>query len=195
MTLKSTMTESTISSRTIYRGRVLRLHVDRVKLANGRETTREIVEHPGAAAIIPILDNGKLLVVKQYRAATHRQLMEIPAGTLEPGESPLSCAKRELVEETGYAARRIRKLFSCYLAPGYSTEKIHFFLATRLIPTKGKQEEDESIATQAIDLRQALRAIERGKIQDAKTISALYYLATYARRYRHASKTRRRATE
>ena len=189
------MTESTISSRTIYRGRVLRLHVDRVKLANGRETTREIVEHPGAAAIIPILDNGNLLVVKQYRAATHRQLMEIPAGTLEPGESPLSCAKRELVEETGYAARRIRKLFSCYLAPGYSTEKIHFFLATRLIPTKGKQEEDESIATQAIDLRQALRAIERGKIQDAKTISALYYLATYARRYRRVSKTRRRATE
>ena len=189
------MTESTISSRTIYRGRVLKLHVDRVKLANGRETTREIVEHPGAAAIIPILDNGKLLVVKQYRAATHRQLMEIPAGTLEPGESPLSCAKRELVEETGYAARRIRKLFSCYLAPGYSTEKIHFFLATRLIPTKGKQEEDESIATQAIDLRQALRAIEHGKIQDAKTISALYYLATHARRRRHASKTRRRATE
>ena len=185
------MTESTISSRTIYKGRVLRLHVDRVKLANGRETTREIVEHPGAAAIIPILDNGKLLVVKQYRAATRRQLMEIPAGTLEPGESPLSCAKRELIEETGYAARRVKRLFSCYLAPGYSTEKIHFFLATRLVPAKGKQEEDESIATQAITLRQALRAIERGKIQDAKTISALYYLATHSRGQRHTSKTRR----
>jgi len=185
------MTESTISSRTIYKGRVLTLHVDRVKLANGRETTREIVEHPGAAAIIPILGNGKLLVVKQYRAATRRQLMEIPAGTLEPGERPLSCAKRELIEETGYAARRVKRLFSCYLAPGYSTEKIHFFLATRLVPAKGKQEEDESIATQAITLRQALRAIERGKIQDAKTISALYYLATHIRGQRHTSKTRR----
>jgi len=184
------MKESTISSRTIYKGRVLRLHVDRVRLPSGRVTAREIVEHPGAAAIIPILDNGKLLVVKQYRAATRRELMEIPAGTLEPSESPISCAKRELIEETGYAAKRIRKLFSCYLAPGYSTEKIHFFLATRIVPAKGRQEEDELIATQTINLREALRAIERGKIQDAKTISALYYLATHDRRQRRMRKTR-----
>jgi ADP-ribose pyrophosphatase len=185
------MVESTISSRTIYRGRVIKLHVDRVRLDNGRETTREIVEHPGAAAIVPILDDGRLLLIKQYRAATRRKLMEIPAGTLEPDESPLSCAKRELTEETGYVARRVRKLFSCYLAPGYSTEKIHFFLATHLVPGQGKQEYDEAIDVQAVDLWQALKAIERGKIQDAKTISALYYLAARDVTKRSANKTHR----
>jgi ADP-ribose pyrophosphatase len=172
------MNELTIDTQNVYNGKLLKLRVERVKLPNGRETTREIVEHPGAVAIVPVLDNGKLLVVKQYRTAPHRRLMEIPAGTLQAGEAPLACAKRELIEETGYAAGRLRKLFSCYLAPGYSTEKIHFFLATQLVPTSGRQAEDESIIVQAIDLHEALKAIERGKIQDAKTISALYYLAT-----------------
>lgn len=188
------MNELTIDTRNVYSGRLLKLHVDTVKLPNGRETTREIVEHPGAVAIIPILDNKKLLVVKQYRTAAHRHLMEIPAGTLEPGEAPLSCARRELIEETGYAAGVMRKLFSCYLAPGYSTEKIHFFLASQLVPTKAKQAEDESITVQAMDLHEALKAIERGRIQDAKTISALYYLATHEKRQRRKSKRRRGAT-
>jgi ADP-ribose pyrophosphatase len=169
----SIMSEVTIETRSVYRGRLLNVHVDRVKLPNGRETTREIVEHPGAVAIIPLLDNGKLLLVKQYRTAARRRLIEIPAGTLEAGEAPLPCAKRELIEETGYAARRFTKLFSCYLAPGYSTEKIHFFLASQIVPTKAKQAEDEDIIVQAVNLHEALKAIERGKIQDAKTISAL----------------------
>lgn len=185
------MTELVTRTQHIYSGRLLRLHVDTVRLANGTETTREIVEHPGAVAIIPILDNGKLLVVKQYRTAAHKHLMEIPAGTLELGEAPVSCARRELTEETGYAARQVRKLFSCYLAPGYSTEKIHFFLASHLVPTKPNQAEDESITVQAMGLHEALRAIERGRIQDAKTISALYYLATHERRERRRSKRRR----
>jgi ADP-ribose pyrophosphatase len=184
------MDEFTIDTHHVYNGRLLKLRVERVKLPNGRETTREIVEHPGAVAIVPVLDNGKLLVVKQYRSAPGRRLIEIPAGTLEAGEAPLACAKRELIEETGYAAGRLRKLFSCYLAPGYSTEKIHFFLATRLVPTSGRQAEDESIIVQPIDLHEALKAIERGKIQDAKTISALYYLAT--RQKPQARKSRRR---
>lgn len=185
------MSELTIDTRNVYSGRLLKLRVDTVKLPNGLETTREIVEHPGAVAIIPILDNKKLLVVKQYRTAARKNLMEIPAGTLEPDEPPLSCARRELNEETGYVARHFRKLFSCYLAPGYSTEKIHFFLATQLVRTKASQAEDEAITVQAMDLHQALKAIERGRIQDAKTISALYYLATHEKRQRHKSKKRR----
>jgi ADP-ribose pyrophosphatase len=188
------MNEVTIDSQNVYSGRLLKLHVDRVKLPNGRETTREIVEHPGAVAIVPVLDNGKLLVVKQYRTVARRRLMEIPAGTLEAGEAPLACARRELIEETGYAARRLTKLFSCYLAPGYSTEKIHFFLASQLVPTKGRQAEDESITVQAVDLHEALKAIGRGKIQDAKTISALYYLATHRKRGRRRSRRRRSFT-
>ena len=188
------MSELVSNTRHVYSGRLLKLHVDTVKLPNGRETTREIVEHPGAVAIIPILGNKKLLVVKQYRTAAHKHLMEIPAGTLEPGEAPLSCARRELIEETGYAARRIKKLFSCYLAPGYSTEKIYFFLASQLVPTKPKQAEDESITVQAMDLHEALKAIDRGRIQDAKTICALYYLATHEKRQPRKSKRRRGAT-
>jgi len=152
-----------------------------VKMPDGFETTREIVEHPGAVAIIPLLEPKKILVTRQYRMAAGKHLIEIPAGTLERGESPLLCAKRELVEETGYAARRIRRLFSCYLAPGYSTEKIHFFIATRLVPRKARQAEDERIALRTMDLQEGLRGIERGQIQDAKTICALYYLATHER--------------
>jgi len=188
------MNELTIDTRNVYSGKLLKLHVDTVKLPNGRETIREIVEHPGAVAIIPLLDNKKLLVVRQYRTAAHKHLLEIPAGTLEPGEAPLSCAKRELFEETGYVARQVRKLFSCYLAPGYSTEKIHFFLASQLVPTKPRQAEDESITVRAMDLHEALKAIKRGRIQDAKTISALYYLATHEKRQRDKSERRRSAT-
>jgi len=182
------MTELITNSQNIYSGRLLKVHVDTVKLTNGRETTREIVEHPGAVAIIPLLDNKKLIVVKQYRTAAHKRLVEIPAGTLELGETPLSCAKRELIEETGYTAKRFDRLFSCYLAPGYSTEKIHFFLARQLVPTKAKPAEDETITVHAMDLHEALKDIERGKIQDAKTISALYYLATHEKRRRKSRK-------
>lgn len=181
------MSELITNARYAYSGRLLKLRVAKVRLPSGRETTREIVEHPGAVAILPLLDSERILVTKQYRAAARKHLVEIPAGTLEPGESPLSCAKRELAEETGYTARQIRKLFSCYLAPGYSTEKIHFFLAGRLVPTKRKQAEDESIRVRAMSLHEGLRAIDRGEIQDAKTICGLYYLATHGKRRRQKS--------
>jgi ADP-ribose pyrophosphatase len=182
------MSEVTINTQSVYNGKLLKLHVDTVRLRNGRETSKEIIEHPGAVAIIPILDNGKLVVVKQYRTAARRRMIEIPAGTLEGDEAPLACAKRELTEETGYVAGRFTRLFSCYLAPGYSSEKIHFFLANELLRTKAKPAEDEFITVQAMNLDEALRAIERGKIQDAKTISALYYLAMHRDKQRRPSK-------
>ena len=186
------MSEVTINTQNVFNGKLLNLRVDTVRLPNGRETTKEIIEHPGAVAIIPILDNGKLLVVSQYRTAARRRMMEIPAGTLEGDEPPLACAKRELIEETGYAARHFTRLFSCYLAPGYSSEKIHFFLASRLVKTKARPAEDEFITVRTMDLDEALKAIERGKIQDAKTISALYYLAMHRDEQRCPSKSRRR---
>lgn len=173
------MSERVITQHYGYRGRLLKLRVATVRLPDGFKTTREVVEHPGAVAIIPLLDSKRILVTKQYRIAAKKHMIEIPAGTLERGENPLSCAKRELVEETGYSARRIRKLFSCYLAPGYSTERIHFFLATRLVPKKTKKPEDERISVRAISLTEGVRAVERGRIQDAKTICALYYLITH----------------
>ena len=185
------MSEVITNTRYAYSGRLLKLQVAKVKLPNGRETTREIVEHPGAVAVLPLLDSTRILVTKQYRAAARKHLVEIPAGTLEPAESPLSCAKRELAEETGYTAKQLRKLFSCYLAPGYSTEKIHFFLARRLVRTKAKQAEDESITVRAMSLHEGLRAIDRGAIQDAKTICGLYYLATHRKRQGQKGRGRR----
>lgn len=184
------MSEMVTSKRYPYRGKLLRLRVAKVRLPSGLVTTREVVEHPGAVAIIPLLNDQTMVVTRQYRTAAGRQLLEIPAGTLEKAESPLSCAKRELVEETGYSAGNIRKAFSCYLAPGYSTERMHFFVATRLIRTEAKPEEDETISTRTIDLHDGLRRIESGEIQDAKTICALYYLATH-RRQRKRQKRRR----
>jgi len=184
------MSELITRARYAYRGKLLKLRVARVKLPNGVKTTREIVEHPGAVAIIPLLDQKRILITKQYRIAARRRLLEIPAGTLEPGERPASCAKRELIEETGYAATRIRKVFSCYLAPGYSTEKIHFFLARDLVPTKAKQAEDEAITVLAMDLDDGINAIEGGEIQDAKTICALYYLATHGKAGEHGRRRR-----
>ncbi len=175
------MTELVTETRYGYKGRLLKLRVSKVKLRGGQQTTREIVEHPGAVAIVPLLDAKTILVTLQYRLAATKHMVEIPAGTLETCESALSCAKRELVEETGYAARRIRKLFSCYLAPAYSTEKIHFFLASGLVRRRAKQAEDETITVRAMNLIEGVRAIERGEVQDAKTICALYYLAAHRR--------------
>jgi ADP-ribose pyrophosphatase len=186
------MNELTINTHSVYNGKLLKLHVDTVRLPNGEETTKEIIEHPGAVAIIPVLDSGKLLIVNQYRAAARRRMMEIPAGTLEPDESPLACAKRELTEETGYVAGHFTRLFSCYLAPGYSSEKIHFFLASELVRTKANPAEDEFITVQAVNLDDALELIEHGKIQDAKTISALYYVAMHPNKQRRPSKRRLR---
>jgi len=182
------MSELVTRTRYAYRGRLLKLRVATVRLPNGVETSREIVEHPGAVAVIPLLDDGVILFTQQYRMAAHKQLLEIPAGTLEPNETALACARRELIEETGYAAGRIRKLFSCYLAPGYSTEKIHFFLGTRLVRRRASVAEDEMITVRAMSLRQGLRAIEAGKIQDAKTICGLYYLATHGTRKRRKAR-------
>jgi ADP-ribose pyrophosphatase len=175
------MSERITQTQYRYSGRLLKLRVAKVRLSDGFETTREIVEHPGAVAIIPVLDSGKIVMTRQYRMAASRHLIEIPAGTLEPGEKPLSCAERELMEETGYKAMRMRELFSCYLAPGYSTEKIHLYLATGLVRAKAMPAEDERISLRTISLAQGLRAIRQGRIQDAKTICALYYLVTHRR--------------
>jgi len=176
---ETTMKELVAETHYAYKGRLLKLRVAKVKLPGGFQTTREIVEHPGAVAVIPLLDSKRILLTRQYRIATGQSMIEIPAGTLEPNENPLACAKRELVEEAGYAAKRWRRLFSCYLAPGYSTEKIHFFLARDLVPRKAKTPKDEKIIVRTMDVSEGLKAIERNQIRDAKTICGLYYLATH----------------
>jgi ADP-ribose pyrophosphatase len=165
--------EQRISSRRLYDGRILNLRVDEVRIENGKLTSREIVEHRGAAAIVPLLTGSKVILVRQYRYAVSAELLEIPAGTLEPGENPEDCAKRELEEETGYTCRTISKVLECFVAPGYSTEKIHIYLAKDLTKTRTRTEEDENINVEYFPFETALNKIRSGEIQDAKTIAGL----------------------
>lgn len=163
------MQEKTIRSRNIFSGRLLKLKVLNVKLPDGGTTTREIVYHPGAVAIVPILSANKIILVKQYRKAVEKSLLEIPAGTLNPGETPLQCANRELIEETGYRARNSKKILEFYPAPGYTSEKIHIFKATGLKKVKTHREPDEFIKLVVVSKNK----LKRLKIKDSKTLIAL----------------------
>lgn len=171
------MREEVIHSERIFQGRVVNLRVDTVRLPNGRVSRREVVEHRGAVAIVPLLDDETVLMIKQFRLAANEVLLEIPAGTLEPGEPPEECAARELEEETGYRAGTLRRLFSQYLAPGYSQEILHVFLARDLQRTTQQTEEDETVEVVPMSIHRAVELVLSGEIKDAKTIAAL--LVTY----------------
>jgi ADP-ribose pyrophosphatase len=166
--------ERCTSTTRVFDGRILNFRVDNVLLDDGAEATREVVEHRGASVIIPLLDNSQVLLVRQYRYAIGKELLEIPAGTCDAGESPEHCAKRELQEETGFMCEELDKILECYVAPGYSTEKIHFYLARRLRRTQQKPDEDERISVEAVPLTKALAKVREGEICDAKTICALF---------------------
>jgi len=169
--------EKTISSTLIHKGRSFSFRSDEVEVI-GRRVTRDIVDHPGAVAIVPLLGDGRIVFVRQFRYAAGRELLEIPAGTLEPGERPDACAARELREETGYTAGIIKKLLSCYTAPGYSNEVIHIYVATDLTEGKQATEEDEEIRVQTYGFDEALKMIEEGDIMDAKTVAGVLTFLT-----------------
>jgi ADP-ribose pyrophosphatase len=176
--------EKVIDSQRVYEGRVVNLRVDTVRLPNGRTSRREVVEHRGAVAIVPLLDDDTVLMIKQFRLAVNEVLLEVPAGTLEPHEPPEVCAARELEEETGYRAGELRPLFSQYLAPGYSQEILHVFLAGKLQKTAQRVEDDETVEVVPIPLHRAVELVLQGEIRDAKTIAALlvtHYVLTNRR--------------
>ena len=157
----------------VYTGQILNLRVDQVEFDDGASTVREVVEHRGAAAIVPLLED-EVVLVRQFRYATSSELLEIPAGTLEPREEPETCARRELEEETGFRCNELRKILECFVAPGYSTEKIHFYLATKLEQSNMMTEEDERIKLEIVPIAEAIEKIRTGEIRDAKTVCALY---------------------
>ncbi|MFH1548447.1 MAG: NUDIX hydrolase [Candidatus Omnitrophota bacterium] len=167
------MEEKTFKSKLIYKGKILSLRLDDVILPNGKTTTREIVEHPGAVAILPLIDKDKFLLVKQFRTPIRKTLLEIPAGKIEKGENIKECAKRELIEETGYKTDNLKKLASVYLAPGYSSEIIHIFLAKNLKKSIANPDDDEVIQNVILERKEALNKIISGEINDSKTIIAV----------------------
>lgn len=170
------MRERTMSSRVAFSGRLLTLRVDEVELESGRRATREIVEHPGAVAICA-WDGERLAVVRQWRQAAGQELLEIPAGTLDPGESALATAERELAEECGLAAGRWEEGPRFYTAPGFSTERLTLFLATDLSSAPVAAPEDEQLESSWLLLADALAAADAGRIQDAKSLAGIFWLA------------------
>jgi len=170
------MEERTLSSTTPWEGHRIKVRVDEVERADGHRTTREVVEHPGAVAILA-WDGERLAMVRQWRHATQRVLLEIPAGTLEPDEPPAETARRELAEEAGLAAATWVEGPKFYTAPGFCDELMHLYLATELRETQAVGDADEDLEPSWMTLADALQAIDDGRIADAKTIAGVGWLA------------------
>ena len=159
-----------ISSETAYKGRLFDVSLDNIEMDSGVVAAREIIRHPGAVAMIPVTAEGNLLLVTQYRHAAGRRLLELPAGTLEPGEEPIAAVRRELQEEVGYWPGSIEPMGGLFVAPGYTSEYIHLFVCTALEPSRLPGDEDEDIEVEVRSPEQALTAIDSGEICDAKSV-------------------------
>jgi len=171
------MHEKITHTEPIYSGRVVKLVVHDVELPDGKSSKRELIQHPGAVAIVALDPDQNVLLVRQYRIAADRVLVEIPAGTLNPGEDPETCAVRELQEETGYRPGQIEKIGGIFVAPGYTTEFIHLYMASDLSESRLAHDDDEFLEVDRMPLAEALKLIERGDIIDGKSISALLLVA------------------
>jgi len=165
--------EKTLSSRRIYEGRAVRLRVDTVELSGGRQTTREIVEHDDCVAIIAVDDKDNVLLVKQFRKPVEKELLEIPAGGIDPGETPADCVRREMREETGFLPQKVEKLGGFYSSPGFCTEYLHLYLATDLVHSPLQAEDTAGISLVRAPLAQIPELIASGAIVDAKSIAGL----------------------
>ncbi|MEW6552989.1 MAG: NUDIX hydrolase [Actinomycetota bacterium] len=171
----------TLERREIFDGKVLRLYLDRVRLPNGMEAEREVVLHRGAVGMVALDEEGGVYLVRQYRHAPSADLVEIPAGKLAEGEDPQTCARRELMEEIGFDARKWTRLSSFYTSPGFSDEILHLYLARELHPAHAKADEDEFLEVMRVPLAEAVRMVSRGEIVDAKTIAGLALTVLYVK--------------
>ncbi|GBC82299.1 ADP-ribose pyrophosphatase [bacterium HR10] len=170
--------EQRLHTQRIYTGRAVALDVDRIRLPNGRETTREIVRHPGSVVIIPVLDEERVLLIRQFRYAVGEVLWEFPAGTLDrAAESAEACAHRELEEETGYRAGRLIRLGEFFTAPGFTDERMHVFQAEDLRPAAQQLDSDELIEVVPLTWESVYEKVRAGEIRDGKTLAALYLYA------------------
>lgn len=168
-----------IHAETVYTGRAFHVRCDDLRTPDGREVKYDIIEHIGSVIIIPVDDEGQMYFVRQYRHAAGLDLLELPAGTLEIGEPPEEAAGREIREETGMAAQTMREIGSFYLAPGYSTELMHVFLATGLYHSPLEADADEYLSLEKIPATEAMRMAENAQMLDAKTLAALLLARTH----------------
>jgi len=165
--------EKKLATQQIYQGRAVNIRVDTVEKADGRKTTREVVEHSDCIAVVALDEQGNVILVRQFRHAVDRFLLEIPAGGIDPGEEPIDSVRRELQEEIGYFPRKIEKLGGFYTTPGYGTEYLHCFVATDLVPGRLVAEDTEDIDLVRVSPDEIPRLIASGEICDAKSIAAL----------------------
>jgi ADP-ribose pyrophosphatase len=177
--------EKVLSTKPIYEGRSVKLHVDTVQLPGGRITTRETVEHRDCVAIIAIDDEDNILLVKQFRHPVAKELLEIPAGGIDNEEDPVTTVRREMQEETGYLPRKVERLGGFYSAPGYSNEYLHLFLATDLIPSQLYAEDTESIKLIKTPITEITSLITSGNVCDAKSIAGLLTYLEYKKTLRN----------
>jgi ADP-ribose pyrophosphatase len=165
--------ETTISTQRVYEGRAVKLRVDTIRKPSGKITTREVVEHADAVAVVVLDSKDRVILVRQYRKAVGKTLLEIPAGGVDPGEQPINTVRRELQEEIGYLPNKIDKLGGFYSAPGYCTEFLHLYVATYLIPSKLEADDTEDIQVIRVPLTKIPDLIASGDIADAKSVAGL----------------------
>ncbi len=175
-TTPATLTETELASETVFKGRLLHVKRDRVRLPDDGESTREYIIHPGAVVIIPVFDNGDLLLERQHRYPLRRDFIELSAGKIDPGEDDLACAKRELEEETGYTAAVWREVTTIYPCIGYSDERLAFYLARGLVPGKLKRDPDEFLEILRVPFGEAMDWLRNGRICETKTVVGLFWL-------------------
>ena len=168
-----------LSEKEVYRGRVLRLSVETIRLPGGGICELELIRHPGAAAVVPVDDEGRILLVRQYRHATGGWILEVPAGKLDHGESPETCAAREVEEETGSRTKALVYLGWIWTTPGFTDEKIWLFLARNVSAGKQDLQPDEALSVEKVPIEQALEMARSGEISDAKSVCALLRAASH----------------
>lgn len=170
-----------LSSKSLYKGRVFGVRRDRVIEPGGVSVTRDVVVHNGSVVLLPVFPDGDILLVRQYRHAAGRSLWELVAGRLEPGERPIAAARRELHEEAGYTARRLRKMLDLFPSPGFVSERMWVFLARGLVRGEAQPEDDERIAPRRFPLATVERMIRRGTLVDGKSLAAILYYSRFLR--------------
>lgn len=170
------LTEIELSSETVYQGRLLHVKCDRVRLPSGHESTREYIVHPGAVVILPVFENGDVLLERQHRYPLHRDFIEFPAGKIDPGEDDLACGKRELREETGYEAGDWSHVTTLYPSIGYANERLEFYCARQLEFIGGERDVDEFLEVLRVPFDKAMAWLESGKICETKTVVGMFWL-------------------